>query len=885
MRAVRDGCRSERLYRQLLRSYPRAFREQYGEAMVELFRDLSEAAGAGGSARLVRFWLRTFSSVVINGLLERGGDGARRLVEHVQFVVSLGRAGRTLLRSPGVNALVVLTLALGIGANVALFSVLRGVLLQPLPFPEAERLVRIRETNAAVGGEQHGPSPLNFADWDGAAADFESMAAWYLTSGTYRGDFGAEEIRSAQVTVDFFRVLGVRPAIGRDFVREEVVRYGPVMLSDRVWERLFGRDPAVIGRRIVSSNLSYEIVGVMPPDFAFPDASVETWIAWDLRNVYRDRPESRTWRFLDAIGRLAPGVPVAGAESSLRALTTALAEAHPAENRGWEVSLASLHEEMVGAVRSTLWMAFAAVLCLLLIACANVANLLLARVPARGRDLAIRSALGASRRRLSHELVAENVVLSGVAGLLGLAIGVAMLDALVAIDAGRIPRLSEVRVDGGVLVFTLVVTAFTGMIFGLVPTLHALDGAVVAALRGTRGSASAAQQRVREVFVVSQIAVALVLLTAASLLVTTLSHLTRQDPGIDPRNVATFRVSLDPVDGTSEEIVGYYDGLLTKLRELPGVERAGAAQTLPLNPVGNDFTRPFRHTGSSVASADAPLAQMRIITDGYIEAVGMRVIAGRTLPATVRADEPLVALVNETMARRLWPAGIAVGETFDLDFRDGWQPYRVLGVVADVKHYGPRQDARAEAYVAHAQVPYLAMSFAVRTTRAARAMHEAMRAAVVGHLPMQPPHNFVTLAALTRDSVSEERFLSLLLTVFSAIALLLCATGVYGVMSYSVSQRRREIGVRIALGADPRQVVARVLGRAAALAGTGIVLGIVIVVSGGGLIDSLLYGITPRDPVITLLVASMMLIVASLAAWLPARRAASIAPVVALGSD
>lgn len=876
---------SVRAYHALIRLYPRRFREEYGTDAVEAFSDrCREAVRGGGALGLLVLWARTLPNVLAHGLLERWADArAHGLTDQGGALVG---AARGLVRSPALGAFVVGTLALGIGSNVALFSVLKGVLLEPLPYPEAERLVRLWETNRQVDDELHGPSPLNFADWERAATPFESMAAWYLTSGTYRTDRWVEEIRSAQVTVDFFRVLGVAPMLGSDFRRDRVVRYGPVMLSHRVWLRLFGGDPGVVGRTIVSSGQTYEIVGVMPPGFAFPDESVETWIAWNLDNVYADRPESRTWRFLDGIGRLAPGASPQEAEASLDGAAAGLARAYPIMDGGWDAAVTSLHEEIVGDVRGTLWLAFGAVLSILLIACANVASLLLARVPARSRDLAIRTTLGATRGRIARELFAENVLLATAAGLLGLVVGRVLLALLVSLDAGRIPRLAEVRIDGGVFAFTAVLACATGILFGLAPALHALGASLRGSLGdGARRTAGRGHRRLREAFVTAQVAVAVVLLTFAGLFARSLREVRRVDPGLDAHDVATFRLSLDPVDGTEEEIVRYYDGLLERLAEVPGVVRVGAAQTLPLNPVGNDFRRPYRHVGSTVEAALAPAVQMRITTPGYVDAIGMRLVEGERLPPQAGLGEPLVALVNETLAARLWPGGSAVGETFEIDFRQGWEPYRVVGVVHDVKHYGPRSETMPEVFLSHRQVPYLAMSVVVRTEGDPARMTEALRAAVLAHAPMQPPHGFVTLDELLSRSTAEERFLAVLLGVFAAIALLLASTGVYGVIAYSVSHRRGEIGVRLALGARPARVLWAVLARALAMAGVGLAIGVALVAALSRGIASLLFGITPSDPSTNLATVALLLAVSIVAAYVPARRAAGVPPSDALRSE
>ncbi|NNF13776.1 MAG: FtsX-like permease family protein, partial [Gemmatimonadetes bacterium] len=447
----RGALRSERIYRWLLRLYPESFRDRFGEDATELFTDhLAEARGAG-RVSVVMFWVRTVANVFVHGALERLSDLRTRGVSDA--FSTFRHALRQCRRAPVLSGAVVLTLALGIGANVALFGLIRGVLLRPLPYPDADELVQLWETGPDTDAERLGPSPLNFIDWASEAESFESMTAWYLTSGTYRTEEWVEEIRSAQVTADFFRTLGVEPLIGRGFRTDEVTEYGPVVLSYGMWRRLFGGDPTVVGQSIISSGRSYQIVGVMPAGFNFPDPSVETWIAWSLPAVYSDRPETRTWRFLNGTARLRGDRTLQSTRDELDAIAASLEDRYPESNRGWGAEATSLHEDTVGEVRATLWIAFVAVALVLLVACTNVANLLLARVPRRMAEVSLRQAIGASRGRIAGELLVENLVLGVVAAGVGLGVGAFLLEGLVALDAGGIPRLSEVRIDGAVFAF------------------------------------------------------------------------------------------------------------------------------------------------------------------------------------------------------------------------------------------------------------------------------------------------------------------------------------------------------------------------------------------------------------------------------------------------
>jgi len=876
---------SERVFRTLFRSYPRFFREVYETDATELFRDRLREARESGAGAVTGLWCRTIPGVLFNGALERVGrlgqrDGAP------DRGVTARNAIRSLVRAPGLSVTVVLTLGVGIGANVALYSVLRGVLLKPLPYPEAERLVHLWETNPAVDDELHGPSPWNFHDWERSVDSFESMTAWYLTSGTYRTTEWVEEVRSAQVTADFFRTLGVTPLLGRDFRSEEVVLYGPVMLSHGFWQRRFGGDPDVVGQTILSSGNSYEIIGVMPPDFTFPDESVQAWVAWSLPGVYEGNTPARTWRFLNGLGRLGPDVSAEAAEAELDQVAAGLAESYPDMDRGWDVALTSLHDHTVGEVRGTLWIAFGAVLFILLIACANVANLLLARVPHRAREIGIRMTLGATRGRVALELIVENLLLALAAALLGLLTGGLIIDLLVSLDAGRIPRLSEVSIDLSVFLFTVLIAAVTSVASGVAPIVQTVRGSAGASLRhGVRTTGGRGQRRLLDMFVGSQVAIALVLMTGAGLFVSSLNRLMTVDPGIDPERVASFRISLDPVAGDPGATVRYYDGLIERLDELPEVVASAASTTIPLNPVANDFVRPYRAAGAGTASGDASTVQMRIVTPGYVDVIGMTLVGGGDFPARTEPGEPLLAIVNETLAGHLWSGSEAVGSTFEIDFRDGWQPYRVVGVVRDVKHHGLRASSQPEVFLLHQQVPYLAMTIVAKTRGAPEEATEVLRDVVLSHTPLQPPHNFVSVEELLAVSTAEERFLSVLLMLLGTIGVLLSCTGVYGVIASTVSHQRREIGVRMALGAAPERVVGAVFRRATAVAGAGLVVGIVGVMLLGGMIDGLLFGITARDPRVTLAGAGLLIAVSAFAAWLPARRAAWVPPSEALRAE
>jgi len=478
--------RSERIYASSLRIFPRSFRDRYASEMKETFAHRLEEVRAGRESS-ASLWLRTGFDLCIQGISER-------LVVPSAQTGWLRRALRSVVRRPALPVLVVGTLGVGIGTTVALFSVVRAVLLTSLPFAEPDRLVRLWETSPGVASERSGPSPLDVRDWERDTQTLDGITAWYLTSGTFRTDRWVEEIRSAQVTKNFFEVLGVSPALGSGFGEVGDRGYGPVMLSHDVWVRRFASDPSIVGKSIITSGRSYQIAGVMPPGFDYPDPSVETWIAWDLDVVYRNNPDSRSWRFLDAVARIADGESVETANADLSRMAEGLAAAYPVLNRGWGAEATSLHEHEVGAVRATLWTAFAAVTMILLIACTNVANLLLARVPERAGELRIRSALGADRGDLLGEVAAEYLVLAGLSGLLGLLVASGLVSLLLAFDAGGIPRLEEVSLNLPVLAFAFATTGLTALLFGALPAMGALRESTPTLRDGGRTTASRAHE-------------------------------------------------------------------------------------------------------------------------------------------------------------------------------------------------------------------------------------------------------------------------------------------------------------------------------------------------------------------------------------------------------
>lgn len=877
------------MYRRLLKLYPKSFRTAHEDDAIELFVErYRDEFGKKGRWGLVAFWIRTLRNVLWHGpaehLSQPGARPRRTRASGSGLAGDIRSAFRALRAVPTFTLGVAGILSLGLGATLFVFALLQGVLLRPLPFPEADRLVQLHERNEQLG-LQEGPSPWNFDDVRRLSNSLESAAAWYLTSATFRDDEQAEELREARVTTDFFKVLRVTPTLGRDFVAEDPVPLGPVILSDGLWRRLFGEGPEILGQTIELSGRLHEVVGIMPPTFQFPDASVEYWVVWDIPTTYAGNPDSRTWRFLSSVGRLQPGVSLEGAQADLQAVYAGLANAYPGANRGWGGRVTSLHDEVLGEVRGSLVVAMGCVLFVLLLTCANVANLLLARAPARATEFAVRSALGAGRARLGRQLAIENAGLAVLGGVLGVPLAWGLIRIVQAYGANNIPRLDEVGVDLALVAFAGLVLGLTSVVFGLAPLVHLVRDPVATLLRRGGGRSGGALNRVRSGFVAAQVALALVLLVGAGLTLTSLSRVRGVDLGFTPEQALTFRVSLDPqrlATAGPDGIADYYDRLMRRLGELPNVSAVGAGQTLPMSPVATDFTRPYRSMGSETPSAEAATVAMRMVTPGYFGAAGMRFSAGAPFTGEEQAGGPLVAVVNRTLASQLWPEGSPVGESFELDFREGWQPYRVVGVAEDVLHHGPKGQATPEVFLSHRQIPYLAMSVVVRTSAVPEVMVPVVRSTVLSVAPGQPAYSFESFETLVASTTALDRLLAFLLLVFAGASLGLAAAGVYSVVAYSVSSRAKELGVRMALGAESGLLVGEVTNATARTAIVGVAVGVLValVVSQG--LEPVLFEVRAVDPVILIAAAAGLLGVAVVAGFVSARKITALDPVATL---
>jgi putative ABC transport system permease protein len=889
--------RSERLFRLLLLAYPPGFQRRHREEMVRVFRDLyraetcrhrrSGALRALGSSALDL--LRTAPAAWFDML--RGPD--------------LGYAARGLRHQPGFALVALATLALGIGANTALFSVLDAVVLRPLPYGEPERLVAVFDTHHAQGRDHEPPSPGNFLDWKEKSRAFEAMAAWQDGSGTgtLRAGDEAIAIETVKVTPDFFRVLAVPPGLGRTFGAQDergaafnvADRYSGgdrvLVISHRLWNARFGGDPRIVDRDIDLDGDRWRVLGVMPASFDAPRTTTEAWIPWDIVPSFPPAgfPEGppRDYRFLNVVARLERGTSVEHAEADLQRLAAALAEQHPKANAGWSVRVVSLQDETIGHLRPAMTLLVGAVSLVLLLACANVASLQLARASARRREMAVRLALGADRARLVRQLLTESLLLGVLGGLLGLAVAQATLSAILAADPQGLPRLSQVALDGRALGFSLAVSVITGILFGLLPALEASRTQVTGALQdgGRAATAGPGTTRARRLLIVSEIAMAVVLLTGASLLTRSFLKVMAVDPGFDPRDLAVLRVTLDHATyKTGAQSREFYRELMRRLAALPGIQAAGAVTALPLSPVGTDFARPYWREGEADPGGSAPRVDVRMATPGYFDAMRMTVLRGRPLTAADAADTPRVIAVNETLARQAWPGQEAVGRRLILDYRGGAYPYEVVSVVNDTLFRSLKTAPRPELFIPHAQNPYLDLSVVVRSAEEPASLLRTVRREVRALDPLQPIHGFVTMDDLVRRSVSADRLATVLLGLLAGLALALAATGIYGVLSFLVAQRTPEIGLRMALGATRPQVVRMVMAESLRLTLVGCGAGFLVVLGFVRPMGRLLYGVGPVDPLALGGGLALVAAVAMLAGLQPARRASRLDPLVALRS-
>ncbi|HYP26921.1 MAG TPA: ABC transporter permease [Blastocatellia bacterium] len=802
---------------------------------------------------------------------------------------------RMLTKKPGFTIVAVITLALGIGANSTIFSVVNGLLLRPLPYRDSERLVIIWTHSPGANVAQDWPSPGQYAAIASESDSFEEMALAQGTNLILTGRGTPERIGVVSTSSAMFSLLGAQPALGRTFLPEEDSPGKPLtaILSHGLWQQRFGGDPGIIDQVITLNSRSYTVVGVMPSDFSISYEVMPTVGAVAQADILLPLPlsaetlSSQGDENYNVLARLKPGVTVAQAQAELDAAAGSLERQFPdyyPASRRFSMSVKPLIEQVVGDVRPALLVLLGAVGCVLLIACANVANLLLARGATREKEMAIRSALGAGRRRVVRQLLTESVVLALLGGALGLLIAIWGLDGLRSLNPGNIPLLQNIRIDGRVLAFTFAVTMVTGILFGLAPALRSSQVNMNESLKeGGRSLVSGRHHRLRNLLVIAEMALSLVLLIGAGLLIRSFVRVQQVEPGFDPRNVLSLRLSVVGTDYAEESRRrSFYQQLWERIRQLPGVESVGGATILPLS--GGIGWGGITIEGYAASSGQSAIqADQRIASVGYFETMKIPLISGRFFSEQDMKDSLKVAIIDENLARTYWPDSDPIGKRLKRGDATSEAPWlTVVGVVSNVKQYALDSDSRVTLYTPHEQNLASYMFVTVRTAGDPNGWVSAVTNEARRIDPNVPVFDVKTMDQRLSDSLARRRFAMLAFGLFAAVALLLAAVGIYGLMSYAVAERTREIGIRVALGAQTRDVLRLVIGHGVLLVVIGVSIGLVVAAGATRVMSSLLFGVGATDP-LTFAVPSLLLgAVAVLACYLPARKAMRVDPMVAL---
>jgi predicted permease len=804
-------------------------------------------------------------------------------------------ARRVLARSRGFTVVAVSTLALGIGANTAIFSVVRGVLLRPLPYAHPERLVSI---TSVIRGMPTAVSVPDFSDWRAESRTLSGLAAFFVTTTNFTSSGEPARLIQARVSANFFDVLGVQPTLGRGFRPGEDEQPAPrvAVLSDGLWRTRFGADSSVIGRTIILDDYPTTIIGVAAPRFPLPAADhavarQDQWVDLWLTTRFSPRdlaPSSRGARWIEVIGRLASGVTVDAARAEMNTIAERLATEDPRHDGGVTMRLMALQEELVGGLRGPFFVLLGAVGFVMLIACVNVASLSLGRAAARETELAVRAALGAGRARLARQMLTESLLLSIGGGLVGVALAVWGTRAFVALAPGDLALAGSVRLDGVVLCFAVAITFASGLLFGVVPAVHGANQDAQDRLRaGARGGTAGGARRVRQALVVAEVSLAISLLAGAGLLLRSFERLTTVDPGFRSAGVSTFSFQLSPIrfPGAGEQ-AQFASELLRRVRRLPGVAAAGISFDLPLS--NSAFGLTFAVGGRPEQSGpDEPRAQVRVASPDYFRAMGIPLLRGRGFTDADRADAPRALLISAEAARRYWPNEDPIGSTLETGWHSDGRTYggTVVGIVGDVRQFSLASEPAPFIYAPLAQWPLDEMSVVVRSTAPAGTVLAASRDVVRSLDAQLPVYAAHPLDDLLRESVATRRFYALLLASFAALALVLAAVGIYGVIAYAVQQRRRELGVRVALGASRGRIVRMVMRQGMMLAAVGAGIGLAAAGALTRVLRGQLFGVSATDPLTFVAVPAVLLLVAAGACIVPVRRALAVDPAAAIRAE
>ena len=872
--------RAVRLYRVLLRAFPASFRARFEADLVELFADLH----ADAASPRFRFWARIVWGTIRQGLAERVAAG-RAPRDHgpakdplmLILLHDVGLALRAFRARPAFAATVILTMAFGIGVTSAMFTVVNAVLLRPLPYEKPERVVMLFERNPQ--GRSSQVSLAAVEDWRSQMTTVARIALFGSQTANLTGRGEPDRMRAGFVSADFFPALGVTPVIGRDFApgEDQPGATAVAVLPYGVWERRFGSDPAIIGRSLTLNNQPFQVIGVLPRRFEFPFDEIEVFLP--LAATPALPPPRRDRRAFFAFGRLADAASLESANAELQRVTAGIASTHPDTNTGWSGEVVPFQEVAVRLVREPLYTLMAAVGLVLLIACVNVANLTLARGSARGREMAVRAALGASRSRLVAQLLTESVTLALVGGVLGLLLGGVLTEALLSI-APPLPRRATIGPDPTVLAFTAAVSLLTGLAFGILPALRGSRAQVGEGLQHATRVTDARGRRLKGVLVVAELALSLTLLVCAGLLAKSLTQMASTNPGFVPDRVLTMEYRLPRNKYTTADAQwDVHRRIAARVGDVPGVERAALTSAVPFSGNGGRLAI-WRAVDPEPDPSTAGTALVTSVTDGYFDVMGIPVVQGRTCDATDRSDAPRVVILNRLLADRLWPGASAVGQRLRAAGLPG--EALVVGVVGNTLHHGQRTGMDAHIYACFAQSPSIFATLVARTTAEPMAAARSVQQAVWSVDPEQPVWKIRSMTTLVDSGVERERLVTTLMAAAALLALALAALGVYSVVSHSVAERSREVAVRMALGASRGTILRLVLRETGTLVVVGLGMGLLSALGAGRAIGSQLVDVAPGDP-LTLVVTGSLLAVAAIAAALPpAAHASSVDPMANL---
>lgn len=873
---VRSGLGA---YRLLLYLYPASFRHEYGAELASLFE--RRRRDASGPLTRAAVWVDTFADLVRSAALVH----ADILRQDLRYVV------RTLRRSPGFAATAITIVALGIGATTAAFSVTDFVLIRPLPFHEPDRLVELWETTPGYTGMEL--SPANFRDWMAASKSFASAGVSHSEALTIVAGGGEpHRLEGAALSAGVLPTLGVSPLVGRGFTEADDTAGAPatILLSYGLWQSVYGGDPSIVGRQVAGDDGAYTVIGVMPRAFHYPDAEAQFWVTTRFKpDDYTGTERSNNW--LDGVARLRPGVTREQAQAEGSVVFATLRQRFPKENKDTGARVIALRDDVSPRSRLLLRALSAAAGCVLLIACMNLANLLLARGLARRRELAVRAAIGAGRERLVRQLMTESLLLAAVGGAVGIGLAVAAVPLLSQLVPTTLPIASSPSVDARVIAVAIALTAITGIAFGMAPAARLGTDGDVAGLRDGVRAGSGGRERLRTALVFAEIAASVVLLVSAGLLIRALLTIQATDPGFDATNVLTLRAELSiPQYAKVATREAFYERVLPQVRALPGVRAAGLISFLPISKMRGGIW-PVKVAGDPEGSDEARgannVAALRFVTSGYFAAMKTPLLRGRDVAETDTQSRPFVAVVSESFAKRYWPGQDPIGRHFDFAFADR----EVVGVVGDVKFRGLERRSEPQAYVPAQQVAdnwlsfYAPRALAVRVAGSAEAIAPAVRAIIHGADPGVAVEDVQTLADLVSGDTASRATQVRVLAAFAAIAFLLAAVGIHGLLSFAVSQRSAEIGVRIALGAQPRDIVAMVGGNALRLGAAGLALGVALAYAAARSMQALLAGISPGDVETFVAAAGLTAVMLMVGTLVPTIRALRIDPIGAIRAE